>query len=677
MIRRALALAIVCSLTVLVGTGQVEAKKRPRVRAKPRPLQVAIAPRVSLETAGAQGSVIAAVDAKALAIGVLWPIEGPQDRTAMIVAADVLIEWIASHCIDCRPSRTIHPRGVQLGIIRTETPESVARSRAQLLDQAAVLFDPPGEILNAWQPALASGAQAPREWSSRRAIVNQAVVAMVLGSLAPLPPTSSERSALDREQLEQALNRVRSTRLEVRGLGPTGWAAEIAARYGARAGSWRAIEFDEDDLVLPQQVEIVEVELDREADGSTHLGLGFRVADSTPDAWATFARALEQGDASLSQRIAVSCRESTQTSAQWLEVDSRLGALVLTASVPAACAQTARTVLAGAIDSWQALTLRDDVLRKAWNRVGVSAAEEWSRPEQRLLALFHQPGLVWPPASRERRERNGADIAAMVRPFLRIESSAQAELRARDDRTARTARRTVSWSRFDPWSANLQRDQDLIETDEEYQRAGREAASQLLVRLVRNANPTSGAYRARYQVHQETPLGEATTELELVDRGGQTSVVIGEASWRLQAETTDTGSAVVVQGSAWRAADLPTADQVGLWRWREPSSLAHDVVSGVVTAYSALAPCSTGVCPALRVEPADGTRLMLLLDRATRRPQALKIWYPGSREQAAPDELVTYHNWFDADGVDVASSFSIADQIGTTRRFDLTSWRWE
>nr|MBP7149456.1 hypothetical protein [Acidobacteriota bacterium] len=111
---------------------------------------------------------------------------------------------------------------------------------------------------------------------------------------------------------------------------------------------------------------------------------------------------------------------------------------------------------------------------------------------------------------------------------------------------------------------------------------------------------------------------------------------------------------------------------------REPAVFLARVLSGAVGAAAVESACGAPEpCPALRADLADGSVVLLVVDRETHMPRSMKTWWAGKEDTRTPDEQVRYEAWRRVGGVQLAAVMTVEDALGAVRRFRLRDWVWE
>lgn len=676
---------ILLLVILLLGDSVTEARTRRHRResapAPPRPLRSATATPLALDRSADDTVLVLDGGTRRWALAALWPRAealdaGDHARAAVEVAALAVIDT-ATAGIDDSANVDAVVRTVPGGVLVGFSLPSGGASIEQLTSAAERLATPPAIDAASIEEQLERSIALARETWSDPAFVARAVA---LSSLYPgfdgFPCQAEDLAAVNASDALSAIADIRTRRVAIRAVGPKGLAGVLTMRLRDRLARPPGVVTPTDSPTLPASVAI----LKRSDDDSTvAFAVGFRSngGEARPDSVALFAEALGRGDASLTQRLTVSCGSIVKASASFEQVGARGGALLFEAAVPRSCAAQAVAVMQGTVDSLHALPLREDVVASAWQRRERAIESALADPLTQLDSLVYAPGQVWPPAARERRELHGPDLTAAARTYLDRGTMVIVLAGGWPDAALPGETKRVAWDRFSVNGSHWERALTAEEESAQFARAGEALARELLRSLSEGLR--AGAvvgHSARYRVREQTPLGAADAELMVDDSKAQTAVSLHRDLWTLEAAVSAGSLEAVLHGGAGTDAPKISSDRILLAALRQPAVLAQAVLDGRVVGYSALASCAEGTCPALRVEPGDGSRLLLLLDGQTRLPTALRVWWAGSGENSGPDEEVEFLAWSRFGDIQVASDFQVDDALGGHRRLTLLDWKW-
>ncbi|MFN7966548.1 MAG: hypothetical protein U0V87_12760 [Acidobacteriota bacterium] len=685
MTRAARGWAFLFLLTILLGGDTVEARsrrhRRESVPPPPRPLRSATATAPLIERAADDAVLVIPSTKGQWVLTVLWPRAevldaGVHARAAVEVAALVAIDEATAGLNDSASVDAV-VRVVPAGVMVGFSLPSGGASIEQLVVAAERLATPPAIDATSLDEQIQRSLSAARQTWNSPALVARAVA---MSSLYPgfdgFPCQPEDFSDVNAADALSAIADVRTRRIAVRAIGPSGLASSLASSLRDRLGHPASAPTPTDSPKLPSSVAIVQ----RGGEGSTvALAAGFRAQDGTarPDSLALFAEALDEGDASLPQRLAIACGASVTATVSFEQVGARGGALLFEATVPRSCAAQALAVMRGTIESLHGLPLREDVVASAWQRRERAISVLLADPLVQLDSLAYSPGQVWPPALRDRRELHGSDLTAAARVYLDRNTMVSVLAGNWPEEALPSDAKRAAWDRFSATGPQWERALTAEEESAQFARAGESLARELLSSLSEGLHPHAVVgHTARYRVTETTPLGIAEAELQVKDSEGATTTSLHRDAWTLEAATTADSPEVAVRGATGATPPTVSRDRITLAALRQPAVLAQAVLDGRVVGYSALATCAEGTCPALRAEPGDGSRLLLLLDGKSRLPKSLRVWWSGSSQRGGPHEEVEFLAWTQFADIRVASDFQVDDALGGHRRLTLLDWKW-
>ena len=484
------------------------------------------------------------------------------------------------------------------------------------------------------------------------------------------------------QDVTAVLRSVQRGRVQVRAAGSKGLASRLAAALGSRLTVEAAstnIPLGDDNAGEPAIV------VSRPEGGENQVGfaLGFFFDESFAQrhgaALALLAEALREGEGSLEQRFEVGLGEAADSMVEIYRIPSRGGALVLEARTGAPQAPAAWRLIRGAASSMASQTLRRDAVMRARQRLDHAASAVLEDPRAALESLLLRPApWRWPPRDRWNRPPGAAALRSVAEGLL-----------GRDSRVAVMAGpRSILSRELAPFDrAPLVESAFLCPSRPGLVCAPEESENQALRLVLARAKKlmavlsdggdrkTPTAYRARYRVLETTPVGESTGTLE-VEAGEDRARIRWQAGdHELAVGTEPERDEIVVDGDSGDDIPPEALDRLEVFASHEPAVLAEAISRGLLPAQAAETPCGGRVCPALRVEMAQGSILVLAMDPATGLPLESRIWWPGGVPGRPADQVISYRSWVSVEGIKVAGRV-LEEGLGGRRVYQLQTWNW-
>ncbi|UCF69317.1 MAG: hypothetical protein JSV80_08595 [Acidobacteriota bacterium] len=655
------------------------------------------AERFPIEAAGPADAVRAAVSASGHSAGVLvWPpahvLEaGDLPPGTVLVALQALCgELIAAEGgpSAARPLfRAYADRTVAGFVLERARQDRLVALLSRLADLPAV---PARRLESELATALERLGEQWRQpvRRARMALERLAVGAGTGPALAAGTPATLAR--IRSSDLNEALERLRASAVEARGVGSRGLAREMALALSSRLGkpTARGVSPASPASSLEPAALIDAREL-----AETGIVVGYlfgpELAAVHGGRIALLAEALSEGNGSLAQRLAVARgappasrgASSIGSNVEVVSLGSRGGVLLMRARTPTEQAAAAWKVIEGTINSIRSLRLAEPAVLRARQRLDARAQSIESDAARLLLErVVPEPAWAWPPESRWQRPPTAVELLATAQALTGEEQ----RLIAVAGPALGPLGELISPSRIvaaDDFCPDQPTGLCRPGPPPPPARAEADPAPRLALEVLNalggdRVQAVPVTFSARYRIEQHTPLGPAVSMLELRGDDQRVSMRLEGEDWTLELDT-DAQVIVTEKSNGSRVGtDLEQIDRIESAAYLQPALLAAAVQSGILPGSQREVSCSDGRCPALETALPEGRRVQLVLDPARTVVLERRTWWRAREQGRAADEIVRYLAWRIIDGIRLATSFDVSSYGEPVRRWTLEAWSW-
>lgn len=587
------------------------------------------------------------------------------------------------------------PRGLAVGIALADgDAAALAGALARIASPRDPGRDDILEALEAHERAVDEAWADPRALAEKTALAGTGPGWRQAMRLAGRPRSLSR---IDPAHVTTALERMRSSSVRTILVGPDGLEARVRAALSDRLGAAPSGEGGAAGLEpAPADGTVMAVFDAGEGEYAGQVGLAIasavepEVGRRHATTRALLLEVLSEGNGSLAQRLEVALGRDANPRAMWRAAGDGGGVIVFSVRVRREEAQTAWNVLSGATRSVTRQTFLTVAALEGRKRLDARAAARGSSSAETILQEVLESGPpAWPPSDRWSRPIGSDELLAAARELLAPERSTVAVagavplelLRQEPFASApRVSRHGLCPEREDlscPIDEPLAGLDETARVEEAMRRA--RAAMALLRDGKGEALPPRG-FRARYDVEEMTPLGGAELDLVVESSGEGVFVLWSSPGWTLEAWTAESGVDVRVDGEPPVETPVAGLDRIESFALREPVVLAGAVIDGLVSARALDLECAPHRCPAIEAFLAEGSRLTLILDNETLRPDELRIWWRGAGPPQPPDEVLSFRAWKVVGGFEVAGRVEVRSDSSSTdgpdRIYVLRDWSW-
>lgn len=477
------------------------------------------------------------------------------------------------------------------------------------------------------------------------------------------------------------LRNVRRAGIQVRAAGERGLASRLAAALGSRLAAEAASTGPSTGGHAQERAVVVSRPEGRE--GQVGFALGFSFDESFARrhgaALTLLAEALREGEGSLEQRFEVGLGEAADSMVEIHRAAFGGGAMVLGARTGVRQAAVVWRLIRGAAPSMASQTLRRDAVMRARQRLDRTAAAVSRNPRAALESWLLRPApWRWPPPDRWNKPLGAAALRSVAEELLGRDFGLAVMAGPRSilsqDLAPFDEAPVVESAFLCPSSPGL-----VCAPEESEDQATRLVLAQAkkLMQALSDGRGlrTPAAYRARYRVLETTPVGESVGTLEVEAGGDKARIRWRAGEHELALGTGPEKDEVMIDGDS--GDDLPpeALDRLEVFASNEPAVLAEAILGGLLPARAAETPCGGKACPALRVELAQGSIVVLAMDPRTGLPLESRIWWPGGVPGRPADQVISYASWVSVEGIKVAGRV-LDEGLGGRRVYELQTWSW-